>query len=132
MYVSNSRSDNTFTVSDNFVCFVPDYLYYSFSDSGFDITGTSFNEDSEGNTVEEGSGDSITGIDINDSTSSDSGSVSDQIQSLSMQIDNLNNNLVTMQEDNKILIGFVFCITFIIGIKMLYNIFSKVLGLGNC
>ena len=132
MYVSNSGNYKSITVGDNVIVQIPNYLNYSSSDSGFTISGTSFTESSDGESDQQGGDDSINGTDIDDSSSSDSVSVSDQLELLSYQVDNLNNNIVTMQEDNKFLIGFVFCITFFIGLKMLYNIFSKVLGLGTC
>lgn len=49
-----------------------------------------------------------------------------EIQSLSLQIDNLNNNLVTLHNDLKIGIGFGFVLMVYIIIKCAFGIFNKV------
>lgn len=49
-----------------------------------------------------------------------------ETESLSLQIDNLNNNLITLHDDLKIGIGFGFVLMVYIVIKCAYGIFNKV------
>lgn len=55
----------------------------------------------------------------------------EQTESLMVQLDNLNNNLVTLNENLKVGVGFIFVITFVICFKVAFNILFKVLGLGQ-
>ena len=55
----------------------------------------------------------------------------EQIESLSVQLDNLNNNVCILNENIKFGIGLLFTLTFLIFLKFIYNIFIKVLGLGK-
>lgn len=57
--------------------------------------------------------------------------ISGETESLVLQVDNLNSNLVTFQSDHKILVGLVFCIVFYLLIKIGFTIFNKVLGLNQ-
>lgn len=49
-----------------------------------------------------------------------------EVESLSLQIDNLNNNLITLHNDLKIGIGFGFVLMVYICIKCAFGIFNKV------
>lgn len=48
------------------------------------------------------------------------------------QIDNLNNNLVIFQNDNKITTGLLFSVLVILLVQIVYKLFYKILGLGQC
>lgn len=55
----------------------------------------------------------------------------EQIESLSVQLDNLNTNVCILNENIKFGIGLLFTLTFLLFLKFIYNIFIKVLGLGK-
>lgn len=47
------------------------------------------------------------------------------------QIDNLNENVVTLQSDNKLTVTFLFVVIVILMVQLVYKLFYKVLGLGQ-
>lgn len=47
------------------------------------------------------------------------------------QLDNLNNNIVTLQEDNKITIGLLFAIIVVVMVSISFKLLYKILGLGQ-
>lgn len=47
------------------------------------------------------------------------------------QIDNLNENVVTLQTDNKLTVTFLFVVIVIFMVQLVYKLFYKVLGLGQ-
>ena len=119
--------------SDDIIVTVPDYLLDSDSLEGYDNELSSEQSESE----ESGEGEE-SGLDIDDYSSQldDISSLLTTIDTTSdeilIDIDNLNNNLITFHNDVKILIGFGFCFMFYLVIKMVSTIFNKVLGFSNC
>ena len=119
--------------SDDIIVTVPDYLLDSDSLEGYDNELSSEQSESE----ESGEGEE-SGLDIDDYSSQldDISSLLTTIDTTSdeilIDIDNLNNNLITFHNDVKILIGFGFCFMIYLVIKMVSTIFNKVLGFSNC
>ena len=119
--------------SDDIIVTVPDYLLDSDSLEGYDNELSSEQSESE----ESGEGEE-SGRDIDDYSSQldDISSLLTTIDTTSdeilIDIDNLNNNLITFHNDVKILIGFGFCFMIYLVIKMVSTIFNKVLGFSNC
>ena len=55
----------------------------------------------------------------------------EQIESLSVQVDNLNNNICILNENIRLGVGFSFCILIILCVRVVFSLFNKVLGLGQ-
>ena len=62
---------------------------------------------------------------------SDTTLCTEQIESLSIQIDNLNSNLCTLNNNLIFGLALLFILTLLFFVKFVYNIFIKVLGLGQ-
>lgn len=108
------------------------YSDFDSSDSGTD----SPQEESE-------SGSGTDDLSNDDTSSVDSDLRSDQVSDVDLssiesnqaiiisQIDNLNNNLVTLQEDNKITSGLLFGIVVVLLVSIAFKLMYKILGLGQ-
>ena len=127
--------------NDDFDIIVPEYLIESSDvdttssevrDSGNQLSeqtrsgGSSDDQDTDSES--EYSDDSSVLDDILTNTDS----INDNLESLLVQVDNLNENIVTLNENIKVGVGLLFSISVIIVIKMVFTIFNKILGLGNC
>lgn len=127
--------------NDDFDIIVPEYLIES-----SDVVTTSSEVRDSGNQLSEqtrSGGSSDDQETDSESEYSDDSSVLDDIltntddtndylEALSVQVDNLNENIVTLNENIKVGVGLLFSISVIIVIKMVFSIFNKILGLGNC
>ena len=67
-------------------------------------------------------GDILSGTDI----------CSDSLESLTVQVDNLNENVVTLNETCKVGVCLLFSLCVYVVIKIAFAILNKFLGLGNC
>ena len=104
----------------------------SLSDSSSD---NELSGESEGESVPEGSevsddtsdysvllGDILSSIDVN----------TDEVEYLQLQLDNLNENVVTLNNSLKIGVALLFCVCVFLVVKIAFAIFNKFLGLGDC
>ena len=57
---------------------------------------------------------------------------SDSLESLTVQVDNLNENIVTLNETCKVGVCLLFSLCVFVVIKIAFAILNKFLGLGNC
>ena len=121
--------------SDDIIITVPDYLSSSDSLEGYDndLSESEVSEefDEVENNQENGSDSYDYSSELND-ISSLLDSTDSTCNEILVNIDNLNNNLLTFHNDTKILIGFGFCFMIYLVIKMVSTIFNKVLGFSNC
>ena len=100
------------------------------SDSNLEYSGEQQREsDSESEEISSEStdysillGDILSGTDI----------CSDSLESLTIQVDNLNENVVTLNETCKVGVCLLFSLCVYVVIKIAFAILNKVLGLGNC
>ena len=127
--------------NDDFTVIVPEYLIES-----SDVDTSSSEVRDSGNQLSEqtrSGGSSVVQETDSQSEYSDDSSVlddiftntdslNDNVEALSVQVDNLNENVVTLNENIKVGVGLLFSVCVIIVIKMVFTIFNKILGLGNC
>lgn len=79
-------------------------------------------------TVLDGSESDLRGSDVYDL---DLSQIEENQEVIISQLDNLNNNIVTLQEDNKITIGLLFAIIVVVMVSISFKLLYKILGLGQ-